>query len=232
MTKDVFAKLILRGQKTYERARVNMIKQQIRTWEVFDDNILLLCYTVPREDFVPPKYKSFAFADISIPLGHYNQSMMTPKEEARVLQELHIQPGQKILVLGADSGYLLTLLANLGKQVFYFDNDIELFEQVKAKLAEHHVENVMTNIGSLQRGWQEFSPFDIVVITGSLPETPDFLKTALTIEGKLFVVVGELPIMEAMIITRLTDRSWGETKLFETVRPRMMDVKEPNTFRF
>jgi protein-L-isoaspartate(D-aspartate) O-methyltransferase len=231
MTQDNFLQLSLDSPMNYEKARTNMLKQQIRTWDVLDDKILSLFYAIPREDFVPPSFKPLAFADIFIPLAH-GQKMMSPKEEGRILQELKITPNDKVLVLGMDSGFLVTLLAKLAKQVYYIDNDIESSEKVKNKCIQYHLTNVICSIGNIHQGWQDVYPFEVIVLTGSLPWVPETLKQALVLQGRLFVVVGNLPIMEATIITRLSENTWKERKLFETVRPRLLDTKENNSFKF
>lgn len=231
MTQDVFAQLSLNSPMDYKVARTNMLKQQIRAWDVLDDRILGLFYTVPREDFVPTKYKPLAFADIPIPLSH-GQSMMPPKEEARVLQELAIAQTDKVLFLGVDSGFLVTLLSILAKQIYYLDNDFESFEKINSKCAQYQLSNVTAIIGNINHGWQDFYPFDVILLTGSLPSIPETLKKALTISGRLYLVIGNAPVMEAMLITRLSENSWSERKLFETERPRMLDVKEPQEFIF
>lgn len=231
MTQDVFVKFTLNGSKEFEQARINMLKQQIRTWDVLDTSILKLFYSVPRENFVPEKYKSLAFADMNIPLAH-GQSMMTPKEEARILQDLHIHSHERILVLGTDSGYLVTLLSKLGQHVYFIDNDLEAMERTKNAIVSNGAIHCTPLIGNLHHGWQDISPFDVIILTGSLPSIPDFLKNALTIKGRLFVVVGKAPVMEAMIITRLSENVWSEIKIFETLRPRMREVKEPDSFVF
>lgn len=231
MTKDVFAKLSLRNPKNFVVARTNMMKQQIRTWDVFDNKILELFYKVQREDYVPPAYKELAFADIAIPLGH-GQSMMPPKEEARILQGLHIHPNDKVLVLGIESGYLLNLLSRLAREVYYVNDDVDSFEEVKEKITAKKLPNVTLMRGSLNYGWQHLLPFNVILLTGSLPAIPEELRNAITFGGRLFVVVGQSPVMEAMLIKRLSENSWSEIKLFETVRPRMLDVKDYDNFHF
>lgn len=231
MTKDVFSQLSLRDPKNHEEARINMLKQQIRTWDVLDDRILALFYKVHREDFVPAEYKPFALADINIPLSH-GQTMMTPKEEARALQELSIKEEDKILLMGIDSGYLLTLLSRLGAKVVYVNNDLPSFEDIVQKVTLHKLPNVTTLIGNLHQGWQDLLPFDVILLTGSLPTIPNELKEALSLNGRLFMVVGKVPVMEAMLVTRMTKNTWQETKIFETCRPRMLDVKDLNVFEF
>jgi protein-L-isoaspartate(D-aspartate) O-methyltransferase len=231
MAQDAFLQLSLDSPMNYEKARTNMLKQQIRTWDVLDDKILSLFYSVPREDFVPPSFKPLAFADISIPLAH-GQKMMPPKEEARILQELKVNTNDKVLVLGMDSGYLVILLAKLAKQVYYVDNDIESSEKIKNKSIQYQLNNVIPIMGNIHQGWQDVYPFEVIVLTGSLPSVPETLKQALALQGRLFVVVGNLPIMEATIITRLSENTWKERKLFETARPRSLDIRENNPFEF
>lgn len=231
MTKDVFSKLSLRDPKNFGQARTNMLKQQIRAWDVLDDKILALFYKVPREDYVPKKFRELAFADIAIPLGH-GQSMMPPKEEARILQDLNIKNTDKALILGADSGYLITLLSRLASKVVYVNDDLDFYEHVKEKVNVEKLPNITMKMGSVNHGWQDMLPFDVILLTGSLPQIPEDLKNALTVGGRLFVVVGKSPAMEAMIITRLAEHTWNENKIFETDRPRMLDVKEPDSFVF
>jgi protein-L-isoaspartate(D-aspartate) O-methyltransferase len=231
MIQDAVVKLTLDIPMDYEQARVNMLKQQIRTWDVTNDAILTLFYTIPREDFVPAPFRALAFADTTIPLAA-GQSMMTPREEAKILQELAIQREDKILVLGIDSGFLLVLLAKLGKHVYYVDNELTSLERIKNKLYQYKIENVTSTIGNLYQGWQDFYPFHIIFLTGSLPFIPGELKKALTINGRLFAVTGKFPVMEATISYRLSDDTWSEKKLFETDRPRLLEIEEAESFAF
>ncbi len=231
MTKDVFAQLSLRNPKNFAAARTNMMKQQIRTWDVFDKQILELFFKVPREDYVPVAFKELAYADISIPLGH-GQSMMPPKEEARILQQLKITPKDKVLVLGIDSGYLINLLSRLARTVHYVADDLEFFEDAKQKISAQKLPNVFMATGSINHGWQQQIPYDVILLTGSLPSIPDELRNAITINGRLFLVVGNLPIMEAVFIHRTSKDTWSEIKLYETDRPRMLDVQDFDKFQF
>lgn len=231
MTKDVFSKLSLRDKKPNEQARTNMIKQQIRTWDILNTTVLALFEKVHREDFVPENFKQLAFADINIPLTH-GQSMMTPREEAKIIQELEIHNTDKILVIGVESGFLLALVSKMGGQVYYVNNELTSFEEVKQKVEEHKFPNINLLIGNHQYGWHDYTPFNVIILTGSSPYVPEELKNALDLNGRLFVVVGKPPIMEAMLITRLFENTWNEKKLFETFRPRMLDIKEPGEFLF
>lgn len=229
MTKDVFSKLSLRDKRYFEPARVNMIKQQIRTWDVLDDQVLELFDKVHREDFVPVDLKPLAFADINIPLAQ-GQTMMTPKEEAKIIQELKIQGTDKVLVVGIESGFLLALTSKLGGKIYYTNSEITSFEEVKNKMERHRFPNVNFLIGRQHDVWHDYSPFNVIILTGSLPRVPEDLKLALAINGRLFVAIGKPPVMEATLVTRLSENTWCEQKLFETFRPRMLDAKEPNPF--
>lgn len=231
MTKEVFIEGAPSIQIDYEEARTNMLKQQIRTWDISNPKVLDLFGRIPRENFVPAKYKALAFADIAIPLPN-NQSIMPPKEEAKILEETNIQESDKVLILGTDSGYLATLISHLAASVFYVDNELDSLERVKAFIKEQNLHNVSFVPGDIHQGWQEFIPYDVIILTGSLPTIPTELETSLNINGRLFVVVGRLPVMEATLITRILENTWNHKKLFETIRPRMLDVIEPVSFKF
>ncbi len=231
MKQDVFAQLSLNNHKGLEIARVNMLKQQIRTWDVLDDKILSLFYSTPREDFVPQKYQPLAFADFCIPLNR-DKKMMLPREEAKILQEFAFNGEEKVLVLGGDSGFLVALLAKLSKEVYYFESNLTDLEQIRTKLAPYKFSNIVTLIGNLNEGWQDLCPFDVILLTGSMPSIPEFLKNSLSMNGRLFVVIGQLPIMEATLIIRSSNLTWAEKKLFETERPRLQDSIEEEQFLF
>jgi protein-L-isoaspartate(D-aspartate) O-methyltransferase len=215
----------------FDEARNNMLKQQIHTWDVLDSRILHLFTVIPREDFVPPRYKELAFADMAIPLWN-DQTMMTPMEEARIIQELNVKENDKVLILGTDSGYLTTLLAFLGQQIYYVDSDAQSLKVVKKQVTIQRLKNVLLQSGDLHHGWQTHKPFDVIVLTGSLPFKPTELQESLTLGGRLFVVLGKLPVMEATLLLRKSENTWRENKLFETQRPRMSNVKEPDRFVF
>ena len=212
-----------------ELARHNMIEQQIRPWEVLDQRILDLLQQVPREDFVPPRYRKLAFADIEIPLGH-GEVMMQPKLEARLLQALDIQPNDRVLEVGTGSGYVTALLAHLGRQIFSVEINGELLEQARQRLASHNITNVTLTQGDAAGGWSSGAPYDAILLTGSVPELPEaFLKT-MTIGGRLVAVVGSAPIMEATLITRLGENEWSEEGLFETVTPPLRNAVSHQPF--
>jgi len=194
------------SEMNLEQARFNMIEQQIRPWEVLDQRVLDLLSTVPREDFVPEAYRKLAFTDMNIPLGE-GQVMMSPKVEARILQALNVQDDETVLEVGTGSGYVTALLANLAKQVFSVDINPEMTRQAGEKLAAHDITNVTLETGDAARGWDAHAPYDVIVVTGSLPLLPDAFKQALKVDGRLLAIVGDSPIMGVLLITRV-----GETE--------------------
>jgi protein-L-isoaspartate(D-aspartate) O-methyltransferase len=136
------------------------------------------------------------------------------------------------LISGGGSSYLVALTSKLARQVVYVDNDLASFENVKSKSIQYQLSNVIPIVGNLNQGWSDYYPFDVILLTGSIPQVPKDLKDALAIKGRLFVVVGQFPLMEATMVTRLSDKVWEENKLFETDRPRLFDVKENDRFVF
>lgn len=215
----------------YEQARFNMIEQQIRPWEVLDPKILEVLAEVRREEFVPSRYRELAFADMHIPLGHA-EVMLQPKVEARLLQELAVQPGDTILEVGTGSGHMTALVATLGKHV----DSVEIrtdFEQLAAqKLRDHGFTNVTLEVGDAARGWHTEQPYDAVILTGSVPILPDSFRQSLTLGGRLVAIVGQPPIMEAVLIVRTTQSSWTHTSLFETSLPPLVNADAPSEFVF
>ncbi|MDR9437664.1 MAG: protein-L-isoaspartate O-methyltransferase, partial [Thiohalophilus sp.] len=159
------------AQMNFEQARLNMIEQQIRPWEVLDQQVLDLLIEVPREDFVPPEFRKLAFTDMNIPLGH-DEVMMSPKFEARMLQGLTVRPDDTILEVGTGSGYVTALLARLGKHVYSVDLHGDFVEAAQAKLNAHNIHNVTLDVGDAAHGWDKHAPYDVICITGSLPILP------------------------------------------------------------
>lgn len=214
-----------------DEARINMITQQFRTQHVLEPSVLTLLVDTPREKFVPKGYEQLAFADTAIPLGK-GRAMMPPAEEARLLQELQVQPTERVLLLGVLSGYLLALLAKQSLQLYGVDDDQSFLDDVKQKAQEFKLNNVTFMSGGLSHGWQEHAPFDVIVLSGSVPSISESLLQSLTVGGRLYAVVGGKPAMKAMLINRVSDTSWHERQLFETIRPRCLDAHEPSQFVF
>ena len=214
-----------------EQARFNMIEQQIRTWEVLDSVVLDLLKQVPREAFVPAEYQGLAFADIEIPIAH-GQTMLSPKMEGRILQALQIQSGDKVLEIGTGSGYLTSLMAKLAKQVISVELDPALAQAAQQRLTAHGITNVSIETGDAAQGWPAAAPFDVIVYTGSLPVMPVAVQQQLAIGGRLFVVVGEAPVMEATMIQRIAADSFKHDVLFETCLPSLANAPQPERFHF
>ncbi len=212
-----------------ENARQNMIEQQIRPWEVLDQRVLDLLNELPREDFVPQRYRNLAYADTTIPLGN-EQVMMPPRIEARILQGLNIQPDETVLEIGTGSGYVTGLLASLAEHVYSVDINTEMTRTAGEKLADHGIINVTLETGDAARGWDAHAPYDVIVITGSLPLLPDNFKQALKLGGRLLAIVGDSPVMEVVLITREGESEWAQEALFETNLPALINAPEPERF--
>ncbi len=212
-----------------ENARFNMIEQQIRPWEVLDQRVLDLLNELPREDFVPQRYRKLAYADTTIPLEN-GQVMMPPRVEARILQGLNIQADETVLEVGTGSGYVTALLASLAEHVYSVDINAEMTRTAGDKLADHGIVNVTLETGDAARGWDAHTPYDVIVITGSLPLLPDNFKQALKLGGRLLAIVGDSPVMEVVLISREGENEWAQETLFETDLPALINAPEPERF--
>lgn len=215
----------------FEKARHNMIEQQIRTWEVLDQRVLDTVLHTPREAFVPEAYRNLAFADTNIPLDG-GEVMMTPKLEARLLQALSLRPGDEVLEIGTGSGYLTALLTKLANHVTSVEISPTLQKAAQQLLSNHDVSNATLEFGDGVRGWEDAAPYDAIAVTGSVPALEDDFQRQLKVGGRLFVIVGEVPTMDACLITRVGESDWSATSLFETVLPPLQGVKEPDRFVF
>ena len=213
----------------FEQARCNMIEQQIRTWDVLDQHVLDVLAQTPREAFVPERLRTLAFADIEIPLGH-DQAMLQPKVEGRILQALAIQPTDRILEIGTGSGYLSACLARLGAAVHSVDIFPEFIDAARARLAEHGIGNVSLTVGDAARGWSQGGPYDAIVVSGSLPVYQEAFQQALAPGGRLFVVTGGAPAMQAQLITRVGAQDFARAVLFETVLAPLVNAVRPPAF--
>lgn len=214
-----------------EQARFNMIEQQIRPWDVLDPRVLELLATVPRERFVPPEHRSLAFADLNLPLGH-GQVMMAPRVEARMLQALDVQPSDVVLEVGTGSGYVTACLARLAGRVLSVEIVPELKYAAQEKLANEGIGNVTLRVGDASRGWEPDRRYDVIAVTGSLPVYVDAFQKCLAIGGRLFVIVGEAPVMDALLVTRTAPDAWVREALFETDLPALVNAPTPPRFEF
>ena len=219
-----------------EHARYNMIEQQIRTWEVLDQSVLDLLSVVRREEFVPPEYRALAFTDMEIPLKVDGQDtgerMFAPKMEARFLQELGIKPHEHVLEVGTGSGYMAALLAHKAQHVLTVEIDERIKRFAEANLKRAGIGSVRVDLGDGARGWPMRAPYDVIMISGSLPALPDGLLAQLKIGGRLAVTLGDSPVMSAQIITRVSDSGYDTLRLFETDMMPLRNAWRPSSFRF
>ncbi len=214
-----------------EQARFNMIEQQVRPWDVLDPKVLDLMQAMPREAFVPANYKGLAYADIEVPLGN-GEVMLAPKIVGRMLQAVDIDNHDIALEVGTGSGYLTALLAKGCRKVFSVDIDPAMTDLAKRNLEAQRIDNVVLETGDAAQGWNAHAPYDIIIITGSLPELPEDFEKSLNRGGRLVAVVGDAPVMEAVLITRTSDTEWSRETLFETELRPLANVPQPQRFIF
>ncbi|MCB2019615.1 MAG: protein-L-isoaspartate O-methyltransferase [Rhizobacter sp.] len=220
-----------------ERARFNMIEQQIRPWEVLDPAVLALLTIVRREDFVPEAYRSLAFMDTEIPLpvlegAATQESMLAPKVEARLLQELMLAPHESVLEIGAGSGFMAALLAHRTRHVLTLEIRPDLARFASANLKRAGIQNVTVRELDGSGGLPGEAPFDAIVLSGSVASLPSTLLAGLKIGGRLTAIVGEQPVMRAVRVTRTGEHGFSSVDLFDTVAPRLHGFDEPSRFHF
>ncbi len=214
-----------------EHARFNMVEQQIRPWEVLDPVVLDLLMRLHREDFVPEGHCALAFADLEIPLGH-GETMLSPKLEARMLQELGVQRSDSILEIGTGSGYMTALLASLGRHVYSVDIVPDFTRAAATRLAEYGMTNLTLETGDAARGWDKHGPYDVIVLTGSVPVLPESFQRSLNPGGRLLAVVGVAPAMQAKLITHTGSGACQTTGLFETCITPLKNAQQLQRFVF
>jgi len=212
-----------------ETARHNMIEQQIRPWDVLDVNVLNLLADVPREEYVPLGFQNIAFADLNISLDH-DEVMMSPKLEARMLQALKISATDTVLEIGTGSGFVTTLLAKSARFVYSVDIQNDFVIRTREKLSTEGIINVSLEQGNAAQGWPQHGPYNVIAITGSLPMVPKALQDSLAIGGRMFVIVGDNPVMEAQLMTRISELEFRTENLFETDLPPLRNCTQPNRF--
>jgi protein-L-isoaspartate(D-aspartate) O-methyltransferase len=214
-----------------EQARFNMIEQQIRPWEVLDPVVLDLLSTVKREDFVPPACKPLAFTDVELPLGN-GATMLEPKVEARLLQEAAIKNTDKVLEIGTGSGYMAALLAARAQYVVSVEIEPALVTMARDNLSRAGVANVSVEQGDAVRGWAAKAPYDVIVVSASLPVLPKELLNQLQVGGRLVAIVGEQPVMSAQLVTRTGESTFNTVNLFETVAAPLRNAVQREQFVF
>ncbi|WP_291064632.1 protein-L-isoaspartate O-methyltransferase [Hydrogenophaga sp.] len=222
-----------------EQARFKMIEQQIRPWEVFDAQVLELLERVKREDFVPPAQRALAYADLELPLCQpivSDQCMLAPKVQARLLQELQLQPTDKVLEIGSGSGYLTALLAHMAKRVLALEIDPDLARQARHNLQRAGIGNVdLRCADACANGFAACSaeaPFNAIVLGASVAHIPPELLALLAPGGRLVAIVGDEPVMRATVVTRSDSGAYQTTQPWDTSAPRLRNFPEPSRFQF
>jgi protein-L-isoaspartate(D-aspartate) O-methyltransferase len=214
-----------------EQARFNMIEQQIRPWNVLDQDILDLLFVVKRENFVPSAYQNLAFADVEIPLPG-GEAMLAPKIEARILQELGLKKHETVLEIGAGSGYMAALLAHKGARVTTVEINPALKALAEQNLARAGVSNATVELGNGALGWAKGAPYDVIVVSGAFEVLPDEILKQVKVGGRIAAIVGQPPVMEACIITRTGEDSYNTVKVFETDVKYLEGAPVPSHFEF
>ena len=218
----------------FDKARFNMVEQQVRPWDVLDTRVLDVINEVPRENFAPDQYKNLAYADTRIPLGSFNDkpcTMANPIIDGRILQEMYIQEDDLILEIGTGSGYLTACLAKLGRHVDTVDINEELTEQAEKNLQALGINNVNLTTGDASETWEQKRNYDVIAITAAMKTIPDSYKKLLKPGGRLFIVTGEAPAMTAYRVTRTGEDKWTTEELFETsIEPMIQTVKQKFSF--
>lgn len=216
---------------TNQIARINMIKQQLRTGDVLNDKILDLYTQIPRDEFVPELMRNFAWSDSQIPLAH-GQRMLAPLEEGRILQALNLQGHETVLEVGTGTGFFTALLSRLCQKVISIDYYQDFTQAARAKLAQYHCDNVELITGDGCRGWLDKAPYDVIVMTGAIDAITETHRLQVLPGGKLCAIVGREPVMQCLLLTLDHNNNWTETVLFETCVPALINKLKPKEFQF
>ena len=214
-----------------EQARFNMVEQQIRPWEVLDPGVLELLFEVKREQFVPREHAELAFADLELPLGH-GEAMMQPKVEARIVQELAIAPHETVYEVGTGSGYLSALLARRARHVTSAEIHPDLGARAAENLRRAGIQNVTLLAGDSARGPLAESAFDVIVLGGSTPVLPQSFLDRLAPGGRLLAVLGDAPVMKAVLVRQPQPGVFQHVEIFETLLKPLVNAAQPSRFRF
>ena len=214
-----------------ELARFNMIEQQIRPWDVLDTTVLHLLALVKREDFMPLAHKALAFVDMEVPLSG-GQVMLAPRVEARMLQDLAVQKHEKVLEIGAGSGYMAALLAHRAQRVISLESNADLVATARANLQKAGIHNAEVRHADGAKGVPVEGPFDVIVLSGSVADVPSALLAALKVGGRLGAIVGDEPMMRATFVTRVSETECRTAHPWDTVAPRLVNFAERSSFVF
>lgn len=220
-----------------DKARFNMIEQQVRPWEVLDPSVLALLDSVPRDLFVPAAQQALAYVDMELPLGAgADQVMLAPRVQARLVQDLAVQPTDKVLVIGTGSGFTTALLAKLAQRVVSLEIDEAIASAARANLQAAGITNADVRVAdAAANGFAACAaeaPWNAILVAGSVAEVPPALLALLAPGGRLAVIAGQEPVMRATFVTRVADASYHTTQPWDTVAPRMRNFPEPSRFSF
>jgi protein-L-isoaspartate(D-aspartate) O-methyltransferase len=215
----------------FERARFNMVEQQVRPWEVLDQDVLESMMTVKREEFVPAQFRSLSFSEAEIPIG-CGQIMLSPVIEGKILQAVQVKKTDSVLEIGAGSGYFAALLASHADWVRTIEIEPELAALAGANLKKAGIENVIVEEGDGSEGWAARGPYDVIVVSAGMPMLPQAFKDQLNVGGRLLVFIGEAPMMVARLVTCLGEGKFETVDLFENVVPPLKNAKRVESFRF
>lgn len=218
-----------------DQARFNMIEQQIRPWNVLDTEVLQHLALLRRDDFAPAAHRDLAFADVEIPLlpdARPGQSMLPPRLEARIFQELALRNTDKVLEVGSGSGYMAALLATRAEFVHSVEIDPRLAELARSNLQRAGVVNVFVETGDAVQGWSAKAPYDAIVLSGSTPRLSETLLRQLKVGGRLIAVVGEAPVMVMQLVTRTGEDSFTTANVLETLLAPLLNAPKRSKFVF
>ena len=220
----------------FNKARFNMVEQQIRPWNVLDQSILDLLFSIKRENFVAPELREMAFSDLELPIRidgkNTGEVMLSPKMEARMVQELALKAHDHVLEIGTGSGYMTALLASKSESVTSVEIRPEISAFAKNSLKQAGIANVNLVVADGACGYAAGGNFDAIVITGAVPVLSANFKNQLKVGGRLLAVVGEEPVQSAVLITRMGEKEFSERKLFEVLIPELANAPQPERFHF
>lgn len=218
-------------QMSYQSARINMVKQQLRTGDVLNESILSLYDVIPRHEFIPEKLAHFAYSDMQIPLDH-DQRMLTPLEEGQILQALQLKGNETVLEVGTGSGFFTALLSKLCKKVISVDYYADFTAKAARKLQAHQCDNVELITGDACQGWLDKAPYDVVVFTGALEKINKTHRLQIVPGGKLFIITGTSPVMQGRLCELDHDENWHDSLIFETHIPLLINQSKQKEFVF
>ncbi|MCW8877959.1 MAG: protein-L-isoaspartate O-methyltransferase [Kangiellaceae bacterium] len=214
-----------------EKARFNMIEQQVKPWKVFDEKLLGAMATIPREKFVPESYRNLAYADIAIPLGH-NQQMLTPRELARMIQELQLDGSEKVLEVGCGSGYSSALLSRLAKKVISVDIISDFVSVASKRLKQLAFNNIEVEEADAADGWLAKAPYDAILITAAIPQITESMIRSLSAHGRIVAIIGSAGKYSVNSYYFDESNDWQCQELFPVEAVPMINIEQPNQFKF